>query len=217
MIELQNITKFYRTEGQKKVILDKVSMRFEPGYSYGLLGVNGAGKSTTLKLISGSLLPNAGRVRRNVRLSWPLGFSNGFNSEMSGRDNLHFVARAYGEDVRRVSKFVEEFSELGDYINAPIKTYSTGMSARLAFGLSMAIDFECYLVDELTGVGDARFQERCKVAFARKRQNSDLIFVSHSMPTMKEYCSRGLVLVDGRLLYFDKIESAIEMYYRLNR
>jgi capsular polysaccharide transport system ATP-binding protein len=136
---------------------------------------------------------------------------------MTGRANVHFVARAYGEDVRRVSRFVEEFAELGDYIDAPVRTYSSGMGARLAFGLSMAIEFECYLVDEVLAVGDARFQERCRVAFENRRKNSDIIMISHSMSMINTHCDRGMVLVDGRLIAFDKVEQAIESYYRLNR
>lgn len=217
MIELQNVSKHYNVEGRRKVILDKVSMRFETGTSYALLGVNGAGKSTTMRLLSGSELPNSGRVRADVSVSWPMGFANGFNHLMSGKNNLKFVARAYGADPKEVAEFVDDFAELGDYINQPIHTYSSGMSARLAFGLSMAIAFDCYLIDEITAVGDARFQERCRASFERRRETADLIVISHSMNTIKDYCDKGLVLVDGRLLHFDRVEDAIEMYYRLNR
>ena len=136
---------------------------------------------------------------------------------MTGRENVKFVARAYGENVTNVLDFVEDFSELGDYIDAPYRTYSSGMAARLAFGLSMAVEFDCYLIDEITAVGDARFQARCKAAFDRRKQNADMIMVSHSMPTIKEYCDHGAVLVDGQLIMFDSVDRAIEMYNRLNR
>jgi capsular polysaccharide transport system ATP-binding protein len=194
-----------------------VNCEFQSGYSYGLLGVNGAGKSTTIRMIAGTMLANSGTITKDVRVSWPLGLSSGFNPFMTGRANVHFVARAYGEDVRRVSRFVEEFAELGDYLDAPVRTYSSGMGARLAFGLSMAIEFECYLVDEVLAVGDARFQERCRVAFESRRKNSDIIMVSHSMGMIKTHCDKGMVLVDGRLIVFDEVEQAIEAYYRLNR
>ena len=217
MIELENVFKFYRADRHTKIVLDHVSAKFQSGRSYGLLGVNGAGKSTTLRLISGVELPNSGRVRRTVRVSWPLGFASGFHAQMSGRENVKFVARAYGEDPRRVVDFVEEFAELGDYIDAAVRTYSSGMMARLAFGLSMAIDFECYLIDEIIAVGDTRFQARCAAAFERRRANSDLIVVSHSMQTVKDYCQYGAVLVDGRLLMYDSVDEAIETYNRLNR
>ena len=217
MIQLDRVFKFYKTEGHVKIVLDHASSVFESGYSYGLLGVNGAGKSTTLRLIAGTELPNSGHIRRSVRVSWPLGFAGGFHSLMTGRENVKFVARVYGEDVRRVIDFVEDFSELGDYLDAPVKTYSSGMMSRLAFGMSMAVDFECYLIDEVTAVGDARFQARCQAAFERRRANSDLIFVSHSMQSVKEYCNRAAVLVDGQLIMFDSVDKAIEAYNKLNR
>ncbi|MBB2908203.1 capsular polysaccharide transport system ATP-binding protein [Rhizobium sp. RAS22] len=217
MIRFHNVSKHFKTRSHKKIILDHVNLEFERGYSYGVLGVNGAGKSTTMRMIAGTILPNSGRIRKNVRVSWPLGFAGGFNPEMTGKENLNFVARAYGEDVQRVTRFVEEFAELGDYINAPVRTYSSGMGARLAFGLSMAIEFECYLVDEVTAVGDARFQKRCKDAFDSRRKNSDIIMISHAMDTIKNYCERAVLLVDGRMMYYDDVERAIEAYYRLNR
>src|ERR1700722_19750732 len=165
MIQLNKVFKFYRTEGHTKIVLDHVSAVFDTTRSCGLLGVNGAGKSTTLRLIAGTELPNSGTVRRTVRVSWPVAFSGGFHPLMTGRANVRFVARVYGADIRRVTDFVEDFAELGDYMDIPIKTYSSGMAARLAFGLSMAIEFDVYLVDEITAVGDARFADRCKTAF----------------------------------------------------
>lgn len=217
MIQLQNVCKSYRTKGHIKVVLDHVTATFERGHSYGILGVNGAGKSTTMRLISGTEAPNAGRIKRDVQISWPLGFASGFHSLMTGRNNITFAARAYGQNVRQVLEYVEDFSELGDYLDAPVKTYSSGMMAKLAFGLSMAIQFECYLIDEITGVGDARFQERCAAAFAARRQHADVIMVSHAVGTIKTYCDRGAVLVDGRLMMFNDIDEAIDLYNRLNR
>jgi capsular polysaccharide transport system ATP-binding protein len=217
MIQLNNVFKFYRTEGHIKVVLDHVSTVFDTSRSYGLLGVNGAGKSTTLRLIAGTELPNSGSVRRSVRVSWPLGFAAGFHPSMSGRENVHFVARVYGADIRRVIDFVEDFSELGEFIDVPFKTYSSGMMARIAFALSMAIEFDVYLIDEIMSVGDARFQLRCHKAFDERRKNAGLIVVSHSMTTIKEYCDIGGVLVEGQLIMFDTVDRAIEMYNRLNR
>ena len=217
MIRFRNVSKHFRTQQHRKTILDRVSVEFLPGYSYGILGVNGAGKSTTMRMIAGTMLPNGGRIWKNLRVSWPLGFSGGFHPTMTGRENLNFVARAYGEDVHRVASFVEDFAELGDYINAPVRTYSSGMGARLAFGLSMAIEFDCYLVDEITAVGDARFQKKCQSAFEKRRKNADIIMISHGMNTIKSYCDKAMLLVDGRLVVFDKVDEAIEAYYRLNR
>jgi capsular polysaccharide transport system ATP-binding protein len=217
MIQLHNVFKFYRTEGHTKIVLNHVSTVFDSTRAYGLLGVNGAGKTTTLRLIAGTELPNSGTVRRSVRVSWPLGFAGGFHHLLTGRENVHFVARVYGADIRKVVDFVEEFAEIGDYIDVPVKTYSSGMMARLAFGLSMAIDFDVYLIDEVTAVGDARFQARCHEAFSSRRKNAGLILVSHSMATIKDYCDCGGVLVDGQIIMFNSADKAIEMYNRLNR
>ncbi|KXG87415.1 ABC transporter ATP-binding protein [Agrobacterium bohemicum] len=217
MIKFENVSKYFKTKSHKKVILQGVSLEFKSGHSYGILGVNGAGKSTTMKMIAGTILPNSGVIKKDLRVSWPLGFAGGFSGQMTGKENLNFVARAYGENVKRVSSFVEDFAELGDYINAPFRTYSSGMAARLAFGLSMAIEFDCYLVDEITAVGDARFQQRCKDEFESRRKNSDLIMISHGMSTIHSYCDKCYLLVDGRMIFYDDVEHAIEAYYRLNR
>jgi capsular polysaccharide transport system ATP-binding protein len=217
MIQLDRIFKFYRTEGHVKIVLDHVSATFQSGRSYALLGVNGAGKSTTMRIMAGTELPNAGQVRRSVRVSWPIGFAGGLHPKMTGRENAKFVARVYGAEINKVVDFVEDFSELGDYLDIPVKTYSSGMKARLAFGLSMAIEFECYLIDEVTAVGDARFQARCRAEFEARRQRADLIVISHSMQTIKSYCNSGAVLVDGQLIMFDVLDKAIETYNRMNR
>ena len=217
MIQLSDVYKYYRADGNTKVILNHVSMVFDTSRSYGLLGVNGAGKSTLLRIIAGTELPNSGKVRRSVRVSWPLGFAGGFHPDMTGRENVRFVSRVYGADIRKTEMFVEDFSELGDYMDAKVKTYSSGMMSRLGFGMSMAIEFDVYLIDEVTAVGDARFQKRCQEAFAQRRQNAGLILVSHSMGTISDYCDRGGVLVEGRLIMFEDTNQAIEMYNRLNR
>ena len=217
MIKLDRVFKFYRRNGIVKIVLDHVSTQFDTGFSYGLMGVNGAGKSTTMRLISGTELPNSGRVRRDVRVSWPLGFAGGFHPLMTGRENVKFVARIYGADRRKTLDYVEDFAEIGDYIDAPVQTYSSGMMARLSFALSMAIEFECYLVDEITAVGDARFQARCLEAFNERRKRADVVMVSHSMQTIRDYCDRGGVLVDGQIVMFANVDQAIETYNRLNR
>lgn len=216
MIQLNDVFKYYRTNGHLKVVLDHISVDFMAGRSYGILGINGAGKSTLMRLLSGNELPNGGRIRRNVRVSWPLGFSGGLHPKLTGRENVQFFARVYGQDMRRTINFVEDFAEIGAYIDVPIRTYSSGMVARLAFGLSMAIDFDCYLIDEVTAVGDARFSARCRDEFARRKQRADVIMISHSMPTIKEYCDRGMVLAGGRIFQFREVDEAIELYKKLN-
>lgn len=211
---MKNLTRAF--PGGREV-LKGITLSFLPDAKIGVLGVNGAGKSTTLRVLSGTESVNSGRVRRSIRVSWPLGFTGGFHPKMTGRENVYFVSRIYGADPVKVSRFVEDFAEIGEYIDRPIQTYSSGMTARLAFGLSMAIEFDCYLIDEVTAVGDARFQARCKAVFERRREHTDIIIVSHSVATVKSFCQRGAVLVDGRLLMFDDINEAIGAYNRLNR
>ncbi|MGA7384478.1 MAG: ABC transporter ATP-binding protein [Methylocella sp.] len=212
MIRLSRVSKVYRTEKHRKVVLDDVTYSFDTRYTYGIFGANGAGKSTLLRLIGGTELPNSGQIFRDLRISWPLGFAGGFHPLMTGRENIKFVGRIYGANLRRVIDFVEYFSELGNYLDMPVSTYSSGMGARLAFGLSMAIDFDCYLVDEITAVGDARFGLRCRQAFEEKRGRSSMIMVSHDIGTIKAYCDRGLVLYRGKLVAFGHIDDAIEFY-----
>lgn len=216
MVKLDGVFKYYRTNGYTKVVLDHVTAEMLAGRSYGILGVNGAGKSTLMRLIAGTELPNGGRVRRRSRLSWPLGFSGGLHPKLTGRENVKFVAKIYGQNVRRAIDFVEDFAEIGTYIDAPIMTYSSGMLARLAFGLSMAIEFECYLIDEVTAVGDARFAARCRHEFDKRKKTSDIIMISHDMSTVRAYCSRGLVLAGGKLYEFPRVDDAIELYKKLN-
>ncbi|MGQ0445696.1 MAG: ABC transporter ATP-binding protein [Beijerinckiaceae bacterium] len=212
MIRLSHVSKVYRTANHRKVVLDDVTYLFDERHTYGIFGSNGAGKSTLLRLIGGAELPNSGQIFRDVRISWPLGFSGGFHPVMTGRENIKFVSRVYGANLRRVIDYVEYFSELGNYLDMPVSTYSSGMQSRLAFGLSMAIDFDCYLVDEITAVGDARFALRCRQAFDEKRGRSSMIMVSHNIGTVKEYCDRGLVLYRGKLVAFSEIDDAIEFY-----
>jgi capsular polysaccharide transport system ATP-binding protein len=216
MIELEDVFKYYKSNGHRKIVLNHVSLDFQAGRSYGILGVNGAGKSTLMRILAGTEMPNGGRVRRKARISWPLGFSGGLHPKLTGRENVKFVSRVYGADPRKVIGFVEDFAEIGAYIDVPIMTYSSGMLARLAFGLSIAIDFDCYLIDEVTAVGDARFAARCRDEFAKRKQKSDIIMVSHVMTTIKDYCDRGMVLAGGQLHVFRDVDDAIDLYKKLN-
>lgn len=216
MIELKNVFKYYPTHSGHKLILDNVSMRFHAGISYGILGINGAGKSTTMRLLAGSELPNSGKIIRHARVSWPLGFSVGMHPALTGRENVNFVARLYGENPAKVVEFVDDFSELGANMDEPFKTYSSGMAQKLAFGLSMAIAFECYLIDEVMAVGDAQFQKKCADVFGRRSADSDIIMISHSMDTVREYCSRCLVLAHGLVHEFSDVNDAIALYKKLN-
>ncbi|PID36127.1 MAG: ABC transporter ATP-binding protein [Rhodobacterales bacterium] len=214
MISLDGVTKSYRINNYQKLILDDVSFNFADSKNIAVMGHNGAGKSTLLRLISGIELPTAGLITRTENVSWPLGFAGGFNGLMTGTENVRFVARIYGEDSDRVLEEVKEFSELGPSINMPISTYSSGMKARLAFGLSLAIDFDCYLIDEITAVGDRRFKKKSAAALAEKIRNARVLMISHSEKTIHDYCEAGVLLYNAKLYYYDHIKDLIVDYRR---
>jgi capsular polysaccharide transport system ATP-binding protein len=212
MIQLQGVYKTYSTVAGPNVVLDGIGITFPPRESVGILGRNGAGKSTLLRIIAGVEMPDAGRVVTTGRVSWPIGFAGGFSPSLSGEENCRFVARIYGEDTDRVVASSRDFAELGAYFRMPVRTYSSGMRARLAFGLSMAIDFDVYLVDEVTAVGDQQFQEKCRRAFDERRERSSVIIVSHNLPTVRDYCTRCAVLRSGKLELFDSVTEAAQAY-----
>jgi capsular polysaccharide transport system ATP-binding protein len=212
MIALERVTKTYKTHSGHNAVLSDVSCEFPEGCNVGVLGMNGAGKSTLLRLLSGAEPPDSGVIRRNGRVSFPLGFAGTFHPDLTGRQNAIFVARVFGENVQRVVDFVWDFSELGAYFDMPIRTYSSGMSAKLAFGVSLAIDFDVYLIDEVTEVGDARFRQKCVSVFSERMVDSDIVMVSHNTHTLRAYCDRGAVLAHGRLTFFDTIEQAFHAY-----
>lgn len=178
----------------------------------GILGLNGAGKSTLLRLICGSEAPDSGTVRRTSRVSWPIGFSGGFHGSLTGRENMRFTCRIYGADIKKVSDFVEDFSELGPYMDMPISTYSSGMKSKLAFGLSMAIGFDFYLIDEGYAVGDASFREKAQRLFAERRKSSTLLVIAHSTSVIKKNCDNAAILKDGKLQLFPSLDVALTTY-----
>ncbi len=215
VIELREVTKAYRTHVGEHIVLDRLSATFGRKENIGILGRNGAGKSTMLRIVGGAEQPDAGAVVRRGRISWPIGFAGGFNASLSGEENCRFVARIYDADVDEVVEHTRAFAEIGDYFRMPVRTYSSGMRARVAFGLSMAIDFEVYLVDEITAVGDKPFQEKCQRAFAERREKSSMIMVSHNISTIGDYCNRFMLLIDGKLETFDDLKVAEKEYRRL--
>ena len=212
MIALDGVHKSYRTPNGRKVVLENVSAQFPTGYSVGILGRNGAGKSTLVRILAGTESPDRGRVIRESRVSWPLGFGGAFHPALSGAENARFAARIYGADPNFVLSYVEDFAELDDYLGMPVRTYSSGMRARLAFGISMAIDFDVYLVDEITAVGDERFRDRCRDALKERMRHADIIMVSHSFSTIQSYCEIGAVLTDGHLTFYEDLNDAFEAY-----
>jgi capsular polysaccharide transport system ATP-binding protein len=214
MITLENVVKRYRSRAGAHTVLDAVNLVIEPGERLGVLGKNGAGKSTLIRLISGQELANAGRIVRQMSVSWPLAFSGGFQGSLTGLDNLRFIARVYGIDHRAIRGFVEDFAELGTYFREPVKHYSSGMQARLAFALSLAIEFDCYLIDEIIAVGDARFHAKCLHELFENRSDRAFVIASHDAGFIRSRCTRAVVLDAGRLSAFDSVDAAYEHYSR---
>jgi capsular polysaccharide transport system ATP-binding protein len=211
MMVFTNVAKAYRTRAGKRVILEDFSGAFPRGRNIGLLGRNGAGKSTLIRMIAGAEFPDRGRIKRNIRISYPLGFA-AFKGNLTGRENCRFVSRIYGLDTRSVERFVEEFAEIGKYFDMPIATYSSGMRSRVSFAASMAADFDCYLLDEALSVGDGVFRAKADAIFEAKRQKANIILVSHSAGTVRRMCDMGAVLADGQLRLYDDLEEAIRAY-----
>jgi len=212
MIIFDRVSKAYHGRHLHKQVLKETSFAIRPGESVGLCGANGAGKSTLLRLMAGVELPSTGQVTRRMTVSWPIGYTSCFQGSLTGADNARFIARIYRQPAEPLLAFVEDFAELGAYFHQPVKTYSSGMAARLAFGVSLAINFDCYLVDEVTSAGDARFQQRCHDALAARRATATLIMVSHNPHALQSFCSRGAVLQDGRLAFFDTIGEALAVH-----
>lgn len=215
MIEIRNVYKRYRNYQNSPWVLRDIDLTVPQGVSVGVVGGNGAGKSTLLRLIGGMDFPNSGEVVRKGSVSWPIGLTGGFQGSMSGRQNVKFVARIHGRDeaVDEVIRYVEDFAEIGRAFDEPIKTYSSGMRSRLAFGLSLAFDFDLYLSDEATAVGDRAFKEKAKRAFRERVGRANLIMVSHGESILKELCQAGIWLNDGRATWYDDINDAISAYH----
>jgi capsular polysaccharide transport system ATP-binding protein len=212
MIRFESVSKTYHVGKFEKTVFRDVSFEIPKGRSVGICGANGAGKSTLMRLIAGVEIPSGGRVTRTMSTSWPIGYTSCFQSTLTGADNARFIARIYGRDEQALLDYVEEFAQLGPYLHQPIYTYSAGMSARLAFGVSLAIDFDCYLVDEITGAGDERFREKCEAALHHRRDTGTLVMISHDAGSLRAYCSSGAVLCNGELTFFDSIDDAIERH-----
>jgi capsular polysaccharide transport system ATP-binding protein len=212
MIRADKIYKYFETQSGWAPIIENLSLTVEKGCRIGILGRNGAGKSTLIKILGGITLPDSGTIERHMSLSWPLAFSGGFQGSLTGLDNLKFICRIYDTDIDNVRPFVEDFAELGKYFLEPVKTYSAGMKARLAFALSMAVDFDCYLIDEALSVGDDRFSARCHEELLVKRADKAMVLVSHSAETIKRICHKASVLHNKTLHHFDNVEDAYHFY-----
>lgn len=209
MIRLQNLSKTFHIKGRRKVVADNLNAVFPTGVSVGLLGRNGAGKSSLLRMIAGTSRPTRGRIVSDGTISWPVGFAGSFHGDLTGAQNTRFVARVYGVDSDYLVDYVEKFAELGMHFHLPFRTYSSGMRSRLAFGVSMGVRFDTYLVDEVTSVGDANFKAKSEAVFMERMQDAGAIVVTHSMAMIKRMATMGAVLEAGKLTFYDNIDDAI--------
>ena len=215
MIIVDDVHKRYRTEhGPGKWVLRGVSFTIPPKVNVGLVGRNGAGKSTLLRLIGGTDTPNRGRIERACRVSWPMGFGGGLQGSLTGRQNAKFVCRILGHEDQMADRlaFMQDFAEIGDSFDEPVKTYSSGMKSRLQFAMSLAFDFDVYISDEVTSTGDAAFRGKANKAFKNLADRASLIMVSHSDSTLREFCSAGIWLHEGQAHWFDDIGDALKHY-----
>jgi capsular polysaccharide transport system ATP-binding protein len=219
MIKLDNLTKFYPlSNGDKHFVFREFTFTFPDDCSIGLIGRNGAGKSTLMRLLSGADIPNAGRVITDKKISWPVGLAGGFQHALSARDNVKFVARVYGykgEALKEKVRYIEEFAEIGKYFDEPMNTYSSGMRSRIGFGLSMAFDFDYYLIDEAGAVGDAKFKKKSDAIYKEKLSNSKVIMVSHNMAEIRQWCDKVILVNSGMTTVYDDVDEGIEMYKRI--
>lgn len=214
MLSVMEVSKSYRTRHGRHQVLCRVSFDLERGRHLGILGRNGAGKSTLIRIISGAENPTSGAIKRGMSVSWPLAFTGAFQPNLTALDNVKFVCRIHGLDYKKLLPFVEEFTELGNYFREPVLHYSHGMLTRLAFALSMAVDFDCFLIDEAMVVGDARFHERCHYELFQKRKDRSFILVSHDANVIKLYCETASVLHEGQLMPFASVQAAYDFYQK---
>lgn len=215
MFELRNITKSYLTPKGRRHVFRDLSLKIPADKNIGLIGRNGAGKSTLVRLLGGADVPDSGTIATNKSISWPVGLSGGFQGSMTGRENIKFVSRVYGavgDAMRKKVAYVEDFAEIGSWIDEPVKTYSSGMRSRLAFGLSMAFDFDYYLIDEVMSVGDAHFKRKCADVFEERLQNAKVVLVSHNMSEIQKLCDVVLLVRDGGVQIYDDVAEGIKAY-----
>ncbi|MGH1424292.1 MAG: ABC transporter ATP-binding protein [Pseudooceanicola sp.] len=214
MIQFRNLTKVFSLDGRRKVVADNISLTFPTGAAVALLGRNGAGKSSLLKMVAGTMDPTSGEIVSSGTISWPVGFAGSFHPDLTGAQNARFVARIYGVDTDELADFVEEFAGLGVHFHLPFRTYSAGMRSRLAFGTSMGIDFDTYLVDEITAVGDAAFRAKSSLVFRERLKRSGLVMVTHAMAQVRELCTAVAVLEEGKLIYYEDVDAGIAHHER---
>lgn len=214
MIDVDHITKIYPTRGGDRTVLDDISFQLSHGEKLGILGRNGAGKSTLIRLVSGAERPTMGSITTSMSVSWPLAFGGAFQSSLTGLDNVRFISRIYKQDYRQNIDFVADFTELGLYLREPVRSYSQGMRARLAFAISMIIEFDCYLIDEISAVGDAKFHEKCEAELFQKRGDRAMLIISHDIEYVRRHCGKFALLHEGKLIFYPDFDQAHEAHNR---
>lgn len=214
MLKLIDICKSYPIHHGRsmRLVLDHINLTVRPGEKWGIMGRNGAGKSTLIRIMSGSDRPHSGTVRKTMSVSWPLAFGDAFQGSLTGKDNARLISRVYGVDYQKTLDMVESFAELGSYLGEPVKSYSSGMRARLAFAISMAIEFDCFLIDEAMSVGDHRFTVKCDKELFEKRGDRAMVIVAHQTDLIRKHCDHAAVLDQGRLTIYDTVDEAIAAY-----
>ncbi|ABG41745.1 ABC transporter related protein [Paraglaciecola sp. T6c] len=216
MIRLENLTKYYPSHLGKQYIFKDLSFDIPSGHNIGILGSNGAGKSTLFRLLAGSEYPNKGKVLTDLSLSWPVALTTGIHQQMTGRENTRFIGKVNGiADLDTYERRVREFAELGDKFDLPVRSYSSGMKPRLAFACSIAIDFDVYLIDEVTSVGDAKFRKKARKALLERSETANVVMVSHEMNEIRQFCDSAIVLHKGELTFYNDLEEGIKQYQAL--
>lgn len=215
MIEFQDISKGFWVRGVYQPVIRHLDLTLPSGRSLALLGRNGAGKSTLLSMVAGTMRPDTGQIISDGSISFTVGYAGSFHGDMSGAQNTRFVARIYGVDSDELTDFVEDFAEIGKHFHMPVRTYSSGMKSRLAFGLSMGIRFDTYLIDEATATGDERFRRKSKEVFRARMAQSSAVMVSHNMSEIRNFCDAGLVLHQGEIEVYEDVEEAIRRHQKL--
>ena len=219
MIEVRNISKSYIVKGKRRPVLQNINFNVNDNESIALLGRNGAGKSTLIRILGGMELPDSGSIKKNCSISWPIGFAVGFQGSLSAKENAEFVARIYlsnkKEEIKNVVKSVYDFADIGEYFYMPFKTYSSGMKGRVSFALSLAINFNVYLLDEVTATGDLAFKEKCKNAIKSLHKKSSFIIATHNLSKLKEYCNRALLLHNGSIIEYADVEEALNQHKKI--
>lgn len=214
MINLEHVHKTYPTRAGDRVVLNDISFCLQRGEKLGILGRNGAGKSTLVRLVSGAERPTSGEIVRGMSVSWPLAFGGAFQNSLTGLDNVRFISRIYKQRAGTNIDFVSEFTQLGAYLREPVRNYSSGMRARLAFAISMIIEFDCYLIDEISAVGDAKFYEKCEAELFGKRSDRAMLIISHDLEYIRKHCGRFAVLHEGRLIFYPDFDQAHDAHLR---